>query len=137
MRKNEPVSTIMTPAPVCAHPNEPLSEVRATMAEVGCHHVPVVSGGKLLGMITSTDLLRASYTWGEDPRNAEAVLDHTRTIEDLMVTQLVMVGSKTSVREATRLLVEHGFHSLPVVDDGVLVGIVTTNDVLRYLLDQY
>jgi len=46
---------------VSVHVGQKLSEVRAAMSEGGFHHVPVVSGKKLLGMLSATDLLRVTY----------------------------------------------------------------------------
>jgi len=137
MRRNEPVSKIMTASPATAHHGMPLSEVRGRMAELGCHHLPVVSGSKLLGMVTSTDVLRVSYDYGQPVAHANAVLDNTRTLEDIMQSDLTTVTSHTTIREAAEVLAKNAFHALPVVDNEQLVGIVTTTDLLRYLLEQY
>lgn len=137
MRRNEPVSKIMTANPKTVHKGQALSEVQHIMAEGRFHHMPVVSGDTLLGMVSSTDLLRVTYAYGQDTRNAEAVLDHTRTIEDVMQPGLVTITQKTTVREAAQIFAENWFHALPVVENDKLIGIVTTTDLLNYLLDQY
>lgn len=137
MRRNEPVSKIMTSNPVTVHHGQALTEVQNLMAENRCHHLPVVTGNKLVGMVSSTDLLRVTYAFGQDGRNANAVLDHTHTIEDVMQAGLVVVEPKTTVREVAAIFAKNWFHALPVVEDGALVGIVTTTDVLEYLLEQY
>ncbi|MEZ4318752.1 MAG: CBS domain-containing protein [Myxococcota bacterium] len=137
MRRNEPVSKIMTRSPETVHQGMALSDVRARMSEIRAHHMPVVSGKKLVGILSSTDLLRVSYEAGQDTKHADAVLDHTRTIGDVMQTEPVSIQSKTTVREAAQILAKNWFHALPVVDDDELVGIVTTTDLLEYLLEQY
>lgn len=137
MRRNEPVSKIMTADPITVHQGQKLGEVQALMAEHHFHHMPVVSGDTLEGMVSSTDLLRVSYTFGQDSRNAGAVLDHTATIEEVMQPGLVTISPKTTIREAAGVFAKNWFHALPVVENGRLVGIVTTTDVLNYLLDQY
>lgn len=137
MRRNQPISHIMTSNPYVAHLGQKPSEVREAMSEGGFHHVPVTSGKKLVGMLTSTDLLRATYEVGQDDRMNDAVLDSTRSIQDLMVSDVIQVGPKDSIRSAFELLAEGRFHALPVVEDDALVGIVTTTDLLRYTLDQY
>ncbi|MCB9674487.1 MAG: CBS domain-containing protein [Alphaproteobacteria bacterium] len=137
MRRNEPVSHIMTKSPATVHHGMALSEVRAKLTEIRAHHMPVVSGKKLVGIISTTDLLRVSYEHGENTKHANAVLDHTRTIEDVMQTDPVTIDSKTTIREAAQILSKNWFHALPVVDDGDLVGIVTTTDLIDYLLEQY
>ena len=138
MRRNEPVSKIMTPNPTTVHFGQPLHEVQRAMAEQMCHHMPVVSGKKLVGMLSSTDLLRASYEYGSDPRSAETILDHTRSIQDVMTgSSLKTIKPTSTVRDAVEMFASGAFHALPVVDDEALVGIVTTTDVMNYLLEQY
>ena len=65
------------------------------------------------------------------------MLDHTHTLESIMKADPVTIGSDRPIREAAELLSEVSFHSLPVVDDGKLAGIVTTQDLIRYLRDLY
>lgn len=137
MRRNELVSKIMTKTPVTVHKGMKLSEVRTSMAENRCHHMPVVSGEALLGMVSSTDLLRVSYEHGQDPRHANTVLDHTRSVEDVMQPNLVTLDVKATVRDAAEIFAKNWFHALPIVDSGSLVGIVTTTDLIEYLLEQY
>ena len=127
----------MTANPATAHHGTPLSEVRNQMTELNCHHMPVVSGSELKGMISSTDLLRVTYEYDKNPAQSDAVLDHTRSVEDVMQPSLVTVTSKTTVRAAAEIFSKNAFHALPVCDDGALVGIVTTTDVINYMLEQY
>ncbi len=137
MRRNEPISKIMTANPATAHHGTALSEVRNQMTELQCHHMPVVSGNKLKGMISSTDLLRVTYEYDKDPTQSDAVLDHTRSVEDVMQPAVVTVNSKSTVRAAAEIFSKNSFHALPVCDDGTLVGIVTTTDIINYMLEQY
>ena len=138
MRRNEKVSKIMTASPATVQSGQKLSEVSTLMRDGQFHHVPVVDGKKLVGMLTSTDLLRVSYEYGVDPRQTDTVLDHTTAITDLMKTEVVTLGENATVRDAVQILSEGKFHSLPIVNDaGELQGIVTTTDLLRYVMEQY
>ncbi|MCO4746133.1 MAG: CBS domain-containing protein [Proteobacteria bacterium] len=136
MKRNVPVSKIMTANPLTVHTKQKLSDVRTLMQDNGFHHVPVVSGKKLVGMLSATDLLRVSYQFGADDRQTDAVLDHTVTIESLMTQTVTSLNPHSTIRHATELLSEGAYHSLPVVDDGDLVGLVTTTDILRDVLDR-
>ncbi len=139
MKRNEPVSHIMSTALHTVHDGNRLSEVRALLAEHKIHHVPVVSGKRFLGIISATDLLRLSYgdPYKQDPRMTDALLD-TQQLRDAMQEDVKTIGPRASIREAAELLKTGTFHSLPVVsDEGELVGIVTTTDLLRYFVDQY
>ncbi len=138
MKRNEPVSKIMTTDIATVHTGQKLSEVRRMLANNPYHHVPVVSGEELVGMISSSDMLRLSLgIYGVDERTVDAMLDSQHTIESVMSTKLTTIAAKDTVRAAAELLGEGLFHSLPVVDDNKLVGIVTSTDIIKYLLAQY
>ena len=69
MKRNEPVSKIMTRDLETVHVGQKLSEVRRMLANNPYHHVPVVSGEKLVGLISSTDIVRLSLAiYGVDER---------------------------------------------------------------------
>lgn len=138
MKHNEPVSKIMSTQLVTVHHGEPVSRVRQLIREHGIQHIPVVSGQNLVGIISHTDVLRVSFGGASDDRAVDATLDHTMTIEQLMQKDPVSVREYAPIREAAQLLVEGQFHSLPVTSDGhKLVGIVTSTDLIRYLLEQF
>jgi CBS domain-containing membrane protein len=139
MKHNEPVHKIMATDPVSVHEKQKLSDVHHLIVERKIHHVPVVSGRKLIGIISGTDLLRVS--WGDvnrqDPRQVDALLD-TLTIRDAMQEDVVTVRRHDTVRRAAELLSQGEYHSLPVLDDDdELVGMVTSTDLINYLLEQY
>ncbi len=138
MRRNEKITKIMTAEPTTVQVGQSLSEVQRVMHEGGFHHVPVLDGTRLVGIVTSTDILRVSYEYGVDARQSGAVLDHTVSLKDLMQPDPTTLRADQTVRDAVDVLAESSFHSLPVVDgEGSLSGIVTTTDVLRYVREQY
>ena len=59
------------------------------------------------------------------------------SIEQVMARNLVKVTPETSIREVAQILSKSEFHALPVVEGELLVGIVTTTDLIKYLLEQY
>lgn len=136
MRKKVPVAEIMTRSPQTVHFGMKLSAVQQTMASGGFHHVPIVSGTELLGMISTTDLLRAAAETG-DPGMTNGTLDHAPSIGETMSAGLTTVGPHDSIRHAAELLSRGQFHALPVVEGRDLVGIVTSTDLIRYLIAQY
>ncbi|HRI09842.1 MAG TPA: CBS domain-containing protein [Nannocystaceae bacterium] len=139
MKRNEPISHIMTKDPITVHHGQKVSEVRQLFIEHGIHHIPVVSGKRLLGIISATDMMRLSLSaYGSDERTMDAMLDHQFTIEQVMSKHLTTLEAKGTIREAAEKLREGRFHALPVVDEqGNLAGIVTTTDLIGYLLEQY
>lgn len=139
MKKNESVTKVMTTAPVSIEMSDPVSKARRILEDRGIQHLPVTQGDSLAGIVTSSDLLRVSFGefGNQDARSLDAILDHTYTIGDLMIADPVTISHTQTVRDAATILVGSGFHSLPVVDGDSLVGIITSTDLIQYLLDQY
>lgn len=96
---------------------------KALMDAEGIRHIPVVDDGRLVGIITDRDLQRH---WG--------YLDST-LINVAMATDPVTVTPHATVEDAARILIQHRVRALPVVDQGRLVGILTTTDLLKALLE--
>ena len=84
--------------------------------------MPVIDGGRLLGIITDHDI-----------RSRAGELENVEVMA-AMTGDVVTVGPDTSVREAARLLIECKVGGLPVIKDGSLAGIITTEDMLKFLL---
>jgi CBS domain-containing protein len=140
MKRNEPVSKIMSTNLVTVHHGDPVSKVRQIIREHGVHHVPVVSGQKLIGIVSYSDVLRVSFgdAFNTDERAVDATLDHTMTLEQLMQREPTVVREDSPIREAADILAQGNFHALPVVSDGnKLVGMVTSTDLIRYLVELF
>lgn len=102
-------------------------------------HIPVVNGNAIMGMLSYTDLLRISFADAVDEfeDNVDTVVYDMFTIEQVMAKNLVSVTSSTTIKEVAEVLSKKEFHALPVVDNEKLVGIVTTTDLINYLLEQF
>lgn len=137
MKRNESIRKVMTADPIAVQVGQSVAEAYQVLLEHDFHHVPVVDGKKLVGIVTSTDIGRITYSFDTDDRMTSTVLDHTRTLSDIMKKDLQALPSSATVREATEILSDGSFHALPVVDDDQLVGIVTSTDLLRYLKEQF
>lgn len=137
MKKNESVSKVMSASPHTVHEADPVSKVRKLIEEHSVHHVPVVSGEKLVGIISWSDLLRVSFGefGNQDGKQLDNILDHTYKLSDLMVGDPRTIPVTGTVRDAARILSEGKFHALPVVDGEKLVGIVTSTDLIKFLAE--
>ena len=139
MKKHELIAKIMSTQTFAIQEGQKLSDVRKLMADKGIHHVPIVQGKKLSGLISATDLMKINLVInGADERAVDTIIDQQFTIADIMTTQLTTIQVNDTIRHAAEILANGAFHSLPVVDDdGHLAGIITSTDLIRYLSDQY
>ena len=139
MKKNESIEKVLTREVVTAHTAQKVSDVRKLFAENGFHHMPVVSGKQLVGLISASDILGISVEgFGSDDRSMDAYLDHQFSIEGLMKKDLRTLPTKSTVADAAEVLSDGSIHAVPVVDDrGDLVGLVTSTDLIRFLRDLF
>ncbi|MCM4167068.1 Inosine-5'-monophosphate dehydrogenase [Arenibacter antarcticus] len=139
MKKRELVSKIMSTNLITINHANTLVEAEQLFKKYKIRHIPVVSNKKIVGILSLTDLLRISFvdTYGEDDSDVDTAIYNMLSIEQVMVNNPVHVSSNKTIKEVAEILAKQEFHALPVVDDGDLVGIVTTTDLLNYLLDQY
>lgn len=118
----------MTREVVTVGPETTAAEALALCREKGIRHLPVLEGGWLVGMISDRDLRSATPALG-DPDRAEA-LERIR-VADEMAKEVATVRPEDPIEEAAIEMYERKIGCLPVVDDGNLVGIVTSSDVMR------
>lgn len=137
MKKNEPLTKVMSTNLITVHDGQPVSSLRKIFEDNPIHHIPVVSGDEVVGIVTSTDFMRISFGefGNQSAKSLDAILDHTYKIHDVMVKNLVTIEKSSTVREAARAMGSGDFHALPVVEGNKLVGIVTSTDLLNYLVD--
>lgn len=139
MKKREPVSSIMTTELVTVQKGKHnLRDVKDIFRKKNIRHIPVMDGDKLIGIISKNDIMRLSFgsMFDNQGEGDEAILDML-TIDQVMSSHPMNVNSETAIKDVAEIFVKEQFHSLPVSDEGKLVGIVTSTDVIRYLLDQY
>ncbi|MBJ6367824.1 CBS domain-containing protein [Snuella sedimenti] len=138
MKRRTPVSEIMSKDVIALRRSEDLIRAEMLFKRHKIRHIPVVSGESVIGMLSYTDLLRISFADAtEDEHNVDTVVYNMFTIEQVMTKNITSISSNTSIKEAAEILAEKEFHALPVVDDSILVGIITTTDLIKYLLEQF
>lgn len=139
MKKREPVSHIMTKQVITVNHSNSLEDAEKLFTKNNIRHIPVVSGDELIGMLSLTDLLRISFVdnFGDDEGTIDTAVYNMLSIEQVMVSKPVAVQQDATIREVAEILSTKEFHALPVVDGKKLVGIVTTTDLIKYLLEQY
>ena len=139
MKKRTPVSVIMTKNVITLNKADDLTAAEKLFKENNIRHIPVVSGKAVVGMLSYTDLLRISFADAidEDENQVDTVVYNMFTIEQVMAKNLITVSPTNTIKEVAEILSKKEFHALPVVENGELVGIVTTTDLIYYLLEQF
>jgi CBS domain-containing protein len=138
------VREVMTARPVTVLSATPLKSLAGILVKLRVSAVPVVSAeGKVIGVVTETDLLRKEELQ-QDPgdrqlprlsRRRQRLIALAETTGELMTTHPVTIPPCTPVAEAARLMERHQVACLPVVDErGRLLGLVGPRDLLRVLL---
>ena len=139
MKNHVPVATIMTKNVIKLNSTDDLTKAEALFKKHHIRHIPVVQGNTIVGMLSLTGLLRISFADAvdEEAMEVDTTVYNMFSIEQVMARHLVTVSPDTTIREVAEILASREFHALPVVLDELLVGIVTTTDLIKYLLAQY
>lgn len=127
VRHREPdksqVSHWMSSSPAVASPDEKLSTIQERMQRGNFRCAPVLEQGRLVGIITDRDI-----------RGHMGRLDKVEA-RYAMTANPVTVEPATPVRDAARVLVEKKIDALPVIENGLLVGVMTSSDIMRAFLE--
>ncbi len=132
------VNDFMTVNPKTISPETTLSRILELMKREGCRQLPVVEDGKLLGIVTDRDVrfvLNSPFISQERKENVE-LLDKIFA-ESMMTRDPLTVSPDTPAYIATEMLSIYKFGALPVVEEEILVGIVTVTDFLDHATKHY
>ena len=125
-----PIDRIMTADPATVGPQDSVVEAQRRLDNHFIHHLPVVESGRLVGMVSSSDLLKLHLL------DDHLTLRMQATVGQIMETNVVVIERQATLRDAAEKLCMGGFHALPVVDKRKrLVGIVTSSDLIGELLE--
>lgn len=130
------VHEIMSSPAFSVHVDSPLDEALQIMAEHSVTNIPVVDdGGHLVGVLSEIDLLRRAV---EPDTRAHAIPVHPgaplpRTVGEIMTTSPRSTHEHADVADLIRMFTTNSFKSLPVLRDGLLVGVISRGDVIRAL----
>lgn len=130
------VRDIMQEKIVTISAGERLSTVEDIMTLGRVRHMPVVHGGKLVGVVSERDLLRASLSsltsFADEERRAFL---HVVEISRVMSSPPIVIHPDAEVEEAALVMAERRIGCLPVLDGDELVGLLTETDLLRYFAE--
>ena len=123
---NEPISSIMITKLITVTPENTIQEAYELLRSKRIHHLPVVEGTKLVGILTTYDIFKLDIAPAEYG---------SYQVGEYMTTRLATLGPNDKISSAVLVFVENLFHAVPIVDeDRNAVGIITTLDVMKYFL---
>ena len=129
------VESIMNRKVVTVEMDDTLATVQDIFRHVRFHHLLVVSGDQLVGVISDRDLFKALSpfigTLSETDRDLATL---QKRVHHIMTRKLITVTKDSSVRRAARIFVDNNVSCLPVVEDRTILGILTWKDILRAVL---
>jgi predicted transcriptional regulator len=137
MMKNDKkgvVREIMMGSPVTLKPDETLDLANDVISLGRIRHIPILEDGRLVGVLSERDMMGAATTtiFGLKRKSKSALLKSV-LIKDVMKKKVVTVTPDTPIKDAAHLMKEKKIGCVPVVNEGSLVGLVTTTDILRYV----
>ena len=112
---------IMSPAPICMAPGESVLAAAKAMKQHGIGTVLVLTDGKLSGLVTDRDITVRVLAENRDPL--------TTRIGDICSSELAVLGPDDDLEQATRLVSERAVRRIPVLADGIPVGVVSIGDL--------
>jgi CBS domain-containing protein len=112
---------IMSPAPVCMAPGESASAAAQAMKRHCIGTVLVLADGRLSGLVTDRDITVRVLAENRDPR--------TTPIGDICSAELAVLGPDDDVAQAALLVRERAVRRIPVLQDGIPVGVVSIGDL--------
>jgi CBS domain-containing protein len=117
------VRELMTNKPTTVEPDTTLGEVATLMKQEDCGSIPVVQGGRLVGIVTDRDIVIRGIAAGVDPK--------TQRVSKVMSSDPVTVGPDEDIADAEKKMADRQIRRLPVVEGGKLVGIIVTAQIAR------
>lgn len=125
----------MTRTVVTVHPDDYLVDVRKSMQDQGIRHIPVVDGGRLVGIVSLNTIRDAAPSKATDLSIHEVhYLLSKMKIREVMKKEVVTCGPDDHVEDVAKIMQTRRIGSVPVVDKGKLVGILTNVDMFRILM---
>lgn len=118
---------------VSVAPQDSVDQAIAIMEEHGVHHLPVVSGRQVVGIVSDRDIV---IGWnGDDPAEGQPAERGQKlasgVVEDIMSQPVFTLSPDDALRSATWLMINRRVHAIPLIRSDQLVGIVTESDLLR------
>ena len=117
---------------------DPLKEIFNIFDQIKIRHIPVISGNTLVGMVSYSDVAvhRKGYDPEDDEGNENNPLLNTTVVRDYMNANPITVRHDQTILETAEIFASSAFHAMPVTDNHMLKGIITTTDIIKYFIEK-
>lgn len=149
MDSTSSVMSIMSTRVISVSPDADIAAAATLMVQHGVSGLPVIDGGRLVGIVTETDLVSREididppvygtfldavfrFPWDRTDEEFQRVL--ATTVGELMTEHVLTVSTNATISDVANLMFKQGANPVPVVDDaGRVVGIVSRSDIVRMI----
>ena len=121
MIENLTAKDIMLKEIIVSEPNDLVASANLKMIRANIGALPIVDDKKLVGLITQRDVILAG-------KESMPLM-----LRDLMTTDVITVKKNTSIKGISQIMAKTGFQRLPVVDDNILIGLITQSCIIEAL----
>ncbi|MEM9548962.1 MAG: CBS domain-containing protein [Bacteroidota bacterium] len=130
-----PISTIMSSDVITLKPSASIAEAADVFEKNKVHHIPIALDGELVGIVSMTDYLffRRGFLDNRDDKKIEDIRMNNYEVSHIMTRGVATMESTDKINVALEIFKENILHAIPIVDNGRLVGIVTTHDIIAHL----
>lgn len=127
------VNDLMTRETFTLRESDSLKTARSMMSLARIRHIPIVNDKlEFIGLITHRDILSATISkFAEVDKKTRDEIDEGIPVSEIMRTDVTSITPDANLRDAAEVLLNHKYGCLPVVEEGVLVGILTEADFLK------
>jgi CBS domain-containing protein len=137
MKLDKRVAEVMTKNVVAIERDQPLFKIVELFRKNKVRHIPVLGDKNVVGIISRTDINRLTFgALFESSDSQEETILEFLTIPQVMSSNPKVVNANEPLKKVAEIFAHEEFHALPVVEEGKLVGIITTTDVIRMLLEE-
>lgn len=138
MEFTAPISRFMSRKMITVAPGDRMTLVKEIFEKNRIHHIPVVRHNSLVGIISKQDYMH--FLRGDNQSPYDELVEqsrlHSYRVEDVMTTGIATLESSERVNVALEVLAENLFHAIPIVDNGELVGMFSTLDIIKTLQEE-
>lgn len=130
--KSDSITSIMTKNVVYVSPQQNIIDVKHIYEKHNFHHhIPVIENGELIGIISLLDFM---YNIAGAGINDDATVYNKLKVKDIMTQNPIYLTTKSTIENAAEMLSKGYFHAVPILENGKLVGIVTSTDLINFYL---